>query len=147
MSNCAKCFHSKDNHVEQGVCSGSLTCRCDHFIASELYEFAEEIEKVKLVYKSLIERCQYILEKIPQLRNAGEKSFYKAYIWIWHDFKIRKGTELDTSTWKHLPNQDSVNRAKRFVKHERDDLKTYNKEVLMHQTAIFQALQEMAIEA
>jgi len=143
--NCGDCFHPEENHGL--VCSGSLTCLCSKFVRSELYEFAEEIEKVKLVYKSLIERCQYILEKIPQLRNAGEKSFYKAYIWIWHDFKIRKGTELDTNAWKHLPNQDSVNRAKRFVKHEHEDLKTFNKEVLIHQTAIFQALQEMAIEA
>ena len=119
---------------------------CSEYKPSELYEFAQEVEKVKLVYKSLKERCEFVLEKIPQLRNAGEKSFYKAYIWIWHDFKIKKGTELDTDTWKHLPNQDSVNRAKRFVKHERDDLKTYSKDVLMKQTVIYQALCEMAVE-
>lgn len=143
--NCGNCFHDKDNHG--AICSGSLTCLCENFVPNELYEFAEEIERVKLEYKSLKERCQYILEKIPALRNAGEKSFYKAYIWLWHDFKIKKGTELDTNTWKHLPNQDSVNRAKRLVKHERDDLKTFNKKVLIHQTAIYQALMEMAIEA
>src|SRR5574342_1067468 len=132
---CAKCYHSKDNHTnvdgtDKAVCSGSLECRCDKYEEPFLYEFAQEVEKVKITYKSLKERCEFVLEKIPQLRNAGEKSFYKAYIWIWHDFKIKKGTELDTNTWKHLPNQDSVNRAKRLVKHERADLKTYSKEVL-----------------
>jgi len=142
--NCGDCFHPQDNHGV--VCNGSLTCLCSKFVPNELYEFAEEIEKVKIQYKSLEERCKYILEKIPSLRNAGEKSFYKAYIWIWHDFKIKKGTELDTNTWKHLPNPDSVNRAKRFVKHEHDELKTFDKKVLMHQTAIYQALCEMAIE-
>lgn len=142
--NCGTCFHPKENHGV--VCSGSLTCLCEKFVPSELYEFAEQVEKVKIEFKSLQKRCQYILEKIPQLRNAGEKSFYKAYIWVWHDFKIKKGTQLDTETWRHLPNQDSVNRAKRMIKHERDDLKTFNKEVLMHQTAIFCALMEMSQE-
>ncbi len=142
--NCAKCYHAKENHGL--VCNGSLTCMCQKYEPTELYEFAQQVERVKIQYKSLKERCQFILEKIPQLRNAGEKSFYKAYIWIWHDFHIKKGTELDTNTWKHLPNQDSVNRAKRFVKHENDELKTYSKEVLMQQTAIYQALCEMVVE-
>lgn len=146
MTNCEDCFHPKENHKDKSFCTADLTCMCEKFTEPFYNEMAQEIEKIKVDYKTLKKRCEFILVKIPQLRNAGEKSFYKAYIWIWHDFKIKKGTELDTKVWKHLPNQDSVNRAKRFVKQERDDLKTYDKKVLIHQTAIFQALQEMAIE-
>jgi len=140
---CANCFHERDNHGV--VCSGSITCLCEKYIEPALVEFAQKIEKAKHHYKSLKDRAEYLLEHIPQIRNAGEKSFYAVFIWVWYGFKIKKGTELNQKIWKRLPNQDSVNRAKRFVKHDREDLQTYNKEVLIEQTAIYQALCEMAI--
>ena len=140
---CSKCFHSREYHGV--VCSGSITCLCEKFIESYLVEFAQKIERVKHQYRSLYDRAEYLLALIPQIRNAGEKSFYAVFIWVWYGFKIKKGTELNQEIWKRLPNQDSVNRAKRFVKHDREDLRTYKKEVLIEQTAIYQAICELAI--
>ena len=48
--------------------------------------------------------------------------------------------------WKTIPNPDSINRQKRFTKEVNPELKTYDKEVLFYQTAIYQALIEMAME-
>jgi len=145
MSNCQECFHEEENHEEGHFCTGDLTCICQKFTSPVLVEFAQKIEKVKHEYKTLYDRCKYLLDTIEPIRNAGEKSFYACYIWIWHGFKIKQGTILDQATWKRLPSQDSVNRAKRFVKEDFEHLRTYDKKVLIEQTAIYQALTEMAI--
>lgn len=143
-TNCAKCFHQKEQHHD-GVCMGDLSCQCFKFEEPFLFEFAQRVEEEKHIRKSIYKRVQYILEKIPTTRNAGEQTFYKIYIEIWYGFKIRKeGTKLTTEEWSRLPNQDSVNREKRRVKHDHPELGTYDKEVLSHQTAIFQALLEMS---
>lgn len=149
MSNnesCADCFHPEVNHGV--VCSGSLECMCTKYKIPYLVLFAQKIEQEKLKRKSIKERCEFILENIPQTRNAGEKSFAKIYWEIWHGFKIRaKNPEtLDLQIWKTLPIADTINREKRRCKQWNDELKTYSKEVLFHQTAIYQALMEMAIE-
>lgn len=149
---CAKCFHEKDNHINidgspKCVCNGSLECRCEMFEEPFLVDFAHEIEKEKSIRKSIRERCEYILEKIPQTRNAGEKTFAKIYNEIWYGFKIRKsGTVMDSETWKRLPNQDTINREKRRCKHDNENLKTYSPEVIRKQTVIYQALLEMSAE-
>lgn len=120
---------------------------CQKFIPPFLERFAQEIEKEKHERKSIYDRCLYILRKLPPVRNCGEKSFAKVYNEIWYGFKIRKdGTKMTTEEWKRLPNQDTINREKRRVKHDYPELGTYNREVLMHQTAIYQALVEMSIE-
>ena len=143
---CADCFHSKENHHD-GVCMGDLSCQCFKYAEPFLFEFAQRVEQEKHIRKDFQRRCQWILENIPQTRNAGERTFYKIYIEIWHGFKIRKeGTKMTTEEWKRLPNQDSINRAKRKCKQLHDELKTYSPEVQMHQTAIFQALLEMSSE-
>lgn len=140
---CGHCYHDKSSHHD-GVCMGDLSCHCFTFVENELYNLALEVEKAKLTIKSIEKRCKFLLEKIPQLRNAGEKSFYKVFIEFWYGFKIRKGepSKMDTDTWKRLPNQDTVNRAKRKVKQHNDDLKTYDPETLRKQEVMFQAITE-----
>jgi hypothetical protein len=146
---CADCFHPKENHPGDGhFCNKELDCMCQKYIEPFLYEFAQRVEQEKHERKSIGKRCEYILEKIPQSRNAGEKTFYKIYIEIWHGFKIRKGNPqvMDSDWWKRLPNQDTVNREKRRCKQWNEDLKTYDSKVVWEQTAIYQALLEMSAE-
>jgi hypothetical protein len=146
QSKCANCFHLEQNH-HSGVCTGDLTCQCSKFEPPFLFEFAQRIEEEKHIRKSVYKRCEFILREIPGSRNAGEKSFAKIYKEIWYGFKIRKeGTKLTTEEWKRMPVDDLINREKRRVKHNFPELATYSKEVLWHQTAIYQALMEMAIE-
>lgn len=131
---CANCFHSKESHHD-GVCMGDLSCQCFEFVSSELNQFAGEIEKAKHELKKIEERCKWILEKIPQTRNAGEKTFVKIYNEIWYGFKIRKynASTMDKETFDRLPNADSINRAKRKVKHDHQELQTYSPEMLKKQ--------------
>lgn len=141
---CANCYHDKTVHKD-GVCMGDLSCQCFNFIENELYNFAMEVEKEKLARKSIYKRCKYILEKIPQTRNAGERSFYRIFIEIWFGFKIRKGTPMvmDDTWWKRLPNQDSISREKRRVKKDHPELGTFDPNVLEHQKIIYQACLEL----
>ena len=144
-STCAKCFHQKENH--QGVCNGSLECMCTKYEPPYMYEFAHRVEQEKHTRKDVYRRCEFILREIPATRNAGEKSFAKIYREIWYGFKIRKdGTKITTEEWERMPHDDTINRAKRKVKQDKPELATYDKEVLWHQTAIFQALLEMSVE-
>ena len=78
VNECFKCKHRVEDHKE-GFCNGSINCMCLQFILPALARFMSEIETVKATHRSIRERCKYILEKIPRLRNAGEKSFVKAY--------------------------------------------------------------------
>lgn len=143
---CAKCFHKKEVHHDN-VCMGELSCQCSTFVEPYLFEFAQRVEEEKHIRKSIYQRCQYILENIPQTRNAGEKTFYKIFIEIWFGFKIRKdGMKMDKEVWDRLPNQDSISREKRRVKHDHPELGTYDKEILWHQKAIFQSLLELSYE-
>jgi len=145
---CAKCFHPENNHGV--VCSGDLMCLCEKFVPPFFVRFAQRIEKEKYERKNLRERCDFILSEIPQTRNAGEKNFPKIYLEIWHGFKIRKfakdSTPLTTDMFEKLPIHDSINREKRRCKQWNESLRTYSPKVLMEQTAIYQALMEMAIE-
>ena len=149
---CAKCFHELSNHINidgtpKCICNGSITCRCEQFEEQFLVDFAQEIEKEKAIRRSIKARCEYILEKIPQTRNAGEKTFAKIYNEIWYGFKIRKeNTVLNTEIWKRLPNQDTINREKRRCKQHNEDYKTYDPSVIRKQGLIYQALLELAIE-
>lgn len=145
---CVECTHKKDRHLAPGVCNGSILCQCQGFVEPVLSQFFMEIEKAKMELRTMEKRCEFILEKIPQTRNAGEKSFYKVYIEIWHGFKIRKGRPsfLDTDTWKNLPNQDTINRAKRKCKQFHEELRTYDADVLERQATLYQAVMEWAKE-
>lgn len=144
MSDCANCFHSIENH-EKSICDGAIDCMCEHFEVQQLVEFAAEIEMHKKQRWTQYERCVYILEKIPQTRNAGEKTFAKIYNEIWFGFKIRaQGTTLTTEQFNRLPSADSINREKRRAKQLNPALATYDGKVLKHQAAIFEALMEMA---
>jgi hypothetical protein len=144
---CAKCFHEKNNH-EGVVCSGALDCMCQEYVAPVLVEFAQEIEMQKERLKTIYDKCLYLLKKIPQSRNAGEKTFYKIFIEVWYGQKIRKeGSTLTTAEWKRLPNQDTVNREKRRVKQIHPEYATYDPKLISHQTALWQAFMERAIEA
>ena len=145
-TSCADCFHQETNHKD-GICNGSLTCMCPKYNPPFLFEFAQRVEEEKHIRKSIYQRVKWLLEELPTSRNAGEKTFYKIFIELWFGFKIRKdGTKLTTEEWKRLPNQDTINREKRRVKEDHPELKTYDKQVLWHQTAIFQSLLEMSSE-
>jgi len=145
MMECAECHHGQENHVSS-ICNGSLECFCEKFVPPVLFEFAQLVEKFKHQHRNVEEKCQFILNKMPPTRNAGEKSFAKIYREIWFGFKIRKdGTKLTTEEWKRMPHDDTINRAKRRVKHNHPELGTYNPKVLYEQTALFQALMELAV--
>ena len=144
---CARCYHPKENH-DSGICSGSLTCMCPRYEEQFLNEFAQLVEKIKYEQTSINQRCKFILEKIPPLRNATEKQFAKAYKEIWYGFKIRKeGTKLTIEEWKRMPHDDDINRQKRKVKQDHPELSTYEKKVIEGQAAKFLAMWEMAIES
>lgn len=155
MTKCANpnCDHDESNHknidgTDNAICNGSIFCSCEHFEIQYLADFAAEIAVHKAKRWSIYERVEHILHTIPQTRNAGEKTFYKIYIEIWHGFKIRvANTSLTKEEWDRLPNQDTVNREKRRVKQLNPLLATYEGKVLKHQAAIYEALMEMAIEA
>src|SRR3990167_6093092 len=123
VNECFKCKHKVEDHKD-GFCNGSIGCMCSQFILPALANFMAEIQKVKETHKSIQERCKFILEKIPRLRNAGEKSFVKAYWWIWHDFKIKEGTKIEKHTWRTIPVADTINREKRRVKEHNEQLKS-----------------------
>lgn len=146
MTDCAKCFHSKENHGV--VCSGSITCMCTKYEEPFLFAFAQRVEKEKHERKSIRQRCEYILENIPQSRNAGEKTFAKIYWEVWEGLRIRVNNPqaLDKKTWDRLTNADTINREKRRCKQWNEELGTYDPKVKLEQTAIYQALMEMAIE-
>lgn len=151
---CAGCFHPKENHknmdgTDKCICSGSITCTCDTFTPPFLQRFAQRIEQEKKERKTINRRVRYILEEIPKTRNAGEKTFAKIYKEIWHGVKIRttidKSTTVDMGLFKQIPHDDTINREKRRCK-EDVALQTYDPKVIMEQTAIYQALMDMAIE-
>lgn len=147
MPSCADCFHDEENHTG-GVCSGSLTCMCPKYKQQVLFDFAHEVEMEKAIRKSVYKRCFFVLQKIPGSRNATEKTFPKIYKEIWYGFKIRKeGTKLTTEEWKRMPSDDVINREKRRVKHDHPELATYNKEMITHQEATYQAYLELAVES
>jgi len=140
------CNHPIENH-RSSICNGDLTCFCEKFIEPVLEQFAQEVEANKATMKSVYDRSRYILRKLPPTRNAGEKSFADIYREIWYGFKIRaKGTTLTRKERKRMKHDDTINRAKRFVKADYPELKTYNPKVLYHQTALYQAIMEMSVE-
>lgn len=150
---CAKCFHAKENHLNidgtpKCVCNGSLQCMCDTFVEPFLERFAQRIEQEKKTRKDVKKRCEYILEEIPQTRNAGEKTFAKIYKEIWHGVKIRKhaenSTAVTTGLYEQIPHDDTINREKRRLKQHNDGLKTYSPQVLREQSAIYQTMMELA---
>lgn len=153
MSKCSGCFHEKENHLNMDgsqncICNGSIECRCELFKEPFLEEFAQRVEEEKLIRKTINARCKYVLEKIPQTRNAGEKTFAKIYREIWYGFKIRKaGTEITTEQYYRMPHDDTINREKRRLKAENPILATYDPKVSKSQAAIYVACMELAIEA
>jgi len=80
------------------------------------------------------------------MRNAGSKSFYRVYCEIWYGVKIRKELGITSKQWKVMPVSSTVNRAKRFVKEDHPQLQTFSSEMLIEQTALYQAIVEMAVE-
>lgn len=147
VNECFKCKHKVEDH-EDGFCNGSIGCMCSQYILPALANLLSIIEQVKKEFKKISQRCRWMLEHIPPLRNAGEKSFWKAYIWIWHGFKItdKNPPKLDYQTWKQLPNADTCNRAKRKVKQHNDELKTYDPITKFHQGGLYQAFMEIAMD-
>ena len=147
VNECFKCRHKIEDHKE-GFCNGSINCMCSQFVLPALANLMAIIESVKQEYKKDRPRCKYLLEHIPPLRNAGEKSFHKAYMWIWNDLKItnKNPPKLDLKTWQSLPNFETIGRAKRFVKQHNPELRTYDPLTKFHQSGVYQALLEMVMD-
>lgn len=144
MNNCENCFHKKENHQEGSFCTGDLTCMCQKFIEPFLNEMAQEIELYKHNAKTIRDRCKFLLEKYPHLRNATEKTFCKVYKSIWYGFWPSKKTIYDNEKFKRMPHDDSINREKRRIKAK--DLPTIDDIILEHQQRKFEAYMELAIE-
>ena len=111
MSNCASCYHPKENH--KGICNGSLTCLCQNY-EPEISEFVGEINRSLQRMRTTIARVKYIHEKIPNLRNAGDKSFPKAYKKL--VYNLNQNDPIPRGLWKEMPSDDDMNRAKRRVR-------------------------------
>lgn len=145
---CGNCQHDKANHVNidgtpNSICNATIYCNCECYMESNLVEFAEEIEKLKSELKFVKHRVRWILEKIPQTRNAGDKSFPKIYFEIWHGVKLRKApVTISINQWNDLPSSDDINRMKRHVKQYNPELRTYDPDMLKHQIAKYQAVLE-----
>ncbi len=163
MTDCAKCFHPKENHkpvkgddgefikkdgFECHICTGELMCSCQRFEEPYLVEFAQDIEKVKHERKTIFDRVLYILTNIPQTRNASQKTFGKIYNEIWHGMKIRvENSNVNTDVWNRTASWDSINREVRRAKREQPTLATYDPKVIRKHQVIFQAYMELAAQA
>ncbi len=155
LSDCATCFHPKENHKPidgapadsyiSHICTGALDCRCEHYAEPYLVEFAQEIEKVKHERKTIFDRVLYILTNIPQTRNASQKTFGKIYNEIWHGMKIRVvNSNVTQEVWNRTASWDSINREVRRAKREVPTLATYDPKVIKKHEIIFQAYMELA---
>jgi hypothetical protein len=144
MTLCANCHHEEEAHAL--ICRGDITCLCEKFVPPILFEFAQKIDRAKDELKTHYQRCKWLLEKLPATRNAGSKTFYKVYCEIWHGVKIRKELGITTKEWKAMPVSSTVNRSKRFVKQDHPELGTYSPQMLIEQSALWEAIVEMAIE-
>ncbi len=126
---CANCFHEFINHKEGSFCTETLSCMCQHY-ETPMSEFINEINKSLELHKTIEKKVKFILEKIPNLRNAGEKSFSQAYRRI--VFGLNKNDPIPRGLWKHMPHDDSINRARRKVVQHNPDLgKTDHKAITM----------------
>lgn len=108
---CGKCFHEKENH-DSSICNGSLTCLCPEY-EQPTSEFINEINKALASMITTKTRVKYILTKIPNLRNAGEKSFSKAYRNL--VYGLKQNDPIPRGLWKNIPHDDTINRAKRNI--------------------------------
>ncbi len=129
--NCSKCFHPKANHKENHFCTADLTCMCENFV-EPISNFVNEINRSLELHKSIEIRVKIILTRIPNLRNAGEKSFAKAYKKLVYGFGPKKGVEYTHAIWKMMPHDDSINRARRkTIQHNPELGKNNHKAVTM----------------
>lgn len=78
-------------------------------------EFVQQINKSLSVMWSIDKNVQIILEKIPSLRNAGEKKFARAYKRLVYGFGPRKDSLYTNQKWVQMPHDDPINRSKRRV--------------------------------
>ena len=109
---CSKCFHPKDNHKEGHFCTGSIDCMCQHYEVP-VSEFVNEINRSLTTMKKCQDRVKFILEKIPNLRNAGEKKFARAYRRL--VYGLNQNDPIPRGLWLQIPHDDTINRAKRRV--------------------------------
>ncbi len=137
----------KIDGYECHICTAAIDCSCEHFEEPYVLQFAKDIDKAKHERLTIYERCIYILTRIPQTRNASEKTFGKIYNEIWHGAKIRKSTSnLTSDVWDRSMPSDTINREKRRAKVNHPNLQTYDPKVLKQQTVLFQAYMELAAE-
>lgn len=146
---CSKCFHEKENHppTKEGFCNGSLSCMCNKY-EEPISEFVNEINRSLATHTSIEGKVKYLLVKIPTLRNAGEKSFARAYKKLVHGFGPTKdGEKLTTKKFKEMPHDDSINRAKRKIQQHHELLASYNVKVINMKGATQEGIMEwLAVE-
>jgi len=141
---CANCYHDKDPYHKEGhFCTADLTCTCDHYVA-EISEFLNQINAAMASMKTTKSRTKYILQKIPNLRNAGEKSFRTAFKRI--VFGLKQNDPIPRGMNKKIPHDDTINRAKRNIQQFNPKLRAYNEKAIIMkgaaQAGILEALYE-----
>ncbi len=140
---CSKCFHPLENHKEGHFCTAALDCMCQHYEVS-VSEFVNEINRSLSTMKKCKEKVKFILEKIPNLRNAGEKKFARAYRKL--VYGLNQNDPIPRGVWLQIPHDDTINRAKRSIQQNNPDLaKDNHKAIVMAgatQAGILEALYE-----
>ena len=89
-------------------------------------------------------RVKFILQEIPNLRNAGDKSFPRAFKKL--VYGLNQNEPIPRGIWKNLPTDDYINRAKRNVQQFNPDLAKFNHKAMVMagatQAGILEALYE-----
>ena len=145
MVNCSHCFHPKENHkpVEgyenYHICTGSLECRCEKY-EEPISDFINTINATVVHFKGVESKVKYILEKIPNLRNSGSKSFPRAYKKL--VYNINQNEAIPKGLWKTIPADDTITRAKRHVQQHNPGLVKFDINKIRKDMAVQQGILE-----
>lgn len=98
-----------------------------------LNEFLVMVTGTIAHFKATEGKVKYILQKIPGLRNAGSKSFPRAYKKI--VYNINQNEPIPRGLWKTIPSDDTITRAKRKVQHDNSDLGKFDPDIIKRDIA------------
>lgn len=135
---CAGCFHEKEVH-DGPFCKGSVGCMCQYYL-EPLTEFLSQLTETVVHFKATEAKVKYILEKIPGLRNAGSKSFPRAYKKI--VYNINQNEPIPRGLWKTIPSDDTITRCKRKVQHDNTHLAKFDIHKIRNDMATQQGILE-----
>jgi len=133
-----RCNHIQENH-EKSICDGTIDCMCEKFVVP-ISDFINTINATIVHFKGVEKKVEYILEKIPNLRNSGSKSFPRAYKKL--VYNINQNEPIPRGLWKTIPADDTITRAKRHVQQHNPDLVKFDINVIRRDVAIQQGILE-----